>query len=648
VTDFDEICAEAIGIARPLGAAADFIEACRVYLARHKFPENEFSIFFGRLSEALLHRGWHEHAAECAHIAFELRPEEEEIANLCAWVFSNSGRHEDAAAAYERLLEIRPRWAEGHRHASGSLAAAGQLDRAILHAIRASELDPDSFEFAIHTAGLCETAGRYEDAVAYLMRAEVIAPGLSTVLRQMSGLKLALQEPEDAVALALRALSLAPGDRQNALHAGELLLRTGRFDEAADIIAGSLDRYPRDEVALRLLSAAQMLRGRIEDALQAIDGALLIVPETAEYHLHRANLLYRLGRLDEAAETFGRAAALDPLNPDAKRSQLTVYFDSGRFTDALAIGGELIRAAPENEEYAQAMLQVLHRRFETLDGDYVVLSDRASRPQWEPRPPPGFFERLRTQGRVIHALIIRETRTRFGDSKLGYGWALLEPVAHILMLSLVFAVLMRGRPPIGEEFFIFYYTGIIPYHMFVHTSSSMTYAIASNGSLLQLPLVGTFDVLTARGLLELLTDTLVAAVLLAGFGALGLGALPQDIAGVSTSLLVIWLLGCGCGFLNAVINAFAKSWDKIWAQLTRLLYFCSGIFYVPGMMPEWIRDILAWNPVLHAVDWFRSSFFREYEPHWLDRSYLLTFAVVTLLAGLGLERGLQRRLYEPL
>jgi hypothetical protein len=31
------------------------------------------------------------------------------------------------------------------------------------------------------------------------------------------------------------------------------------------------------------------------------------------------------------------------------------------------------------------------------------------------------------------------------------------------MLSLVFAVLMRGRPPIGEEFFIFYYTGIIRY-----------------------------------------------------------------------------------------------------------------------------------------------------------------------------------------
>ena len=58
------------------------------------------------------------------------------------------------------------------------------------------------------------------------------------------------------------------------------------------------------------------------------------------------SLLYHLGRLDESAEAFGRATELDPSNPDAKRSQLTVYFDSGRFTEALAVGGELIRTSP--------------------------------------------------------------------------------------------------------------------------------------------------------------------------------------------------------------------------------------------------------------------------------------------------------------
>ncbi len=391
-----------------------------------------------------------------------------------------------------------------------------------------------------------------------------------------------------------------------------------------------------------------MLRGRPEEALDAIDRALARAPAEAEYHLHRGNLLYRLARFEEAAAAFDRAAVLDPDNPATKRSQLTVYFDSGRYREALAVGGALIRDAPDNEEYAQAVLRVLNRRFETLDGDYVVLGERSAPPIRIARSPSGFWSAAQTQWRVIHALIIRETRTRFGDSTLGYGWALLEPILHILMLSLVFAVLMHGRPPIGTQFFIFYYTGIIPYHIFVHTSSSMTYAVTANGSLLQLPLVGTFDVILARGLLELVTDILVAVILLAGFGAIGLGALPHDFSGVSAAVATVWLLGCGFGFLNAVVNAFFKSWDKIWAQLTRILYFCSGIFYVPGMMPDWIRDMLAWNPVLQAVDWFRASFFVDYAPHWLDRSYLAAVAGLVLLAGLTLERGLRRRLSEPL
>lgn len=645
--DIGEICQATIDTAElTLGGA--FVEACGRYLADRKVPEHQLPGFYCRLSEALLHKERHQDAVECARIAFDFRPATEETANLCAWVFSNCGRHGQAAAAYQRLLDIRPQWAEGHRHASGSFAAAGQINCAIFHAKTASDLDLNSFEFAFHAACLFASAGQYEDAVDYFTRSAQIAPDDGAALRHLSAAKFATEQRDDAVALALRAASLAPGDRLTALHAAELLLRTGRFDEAADVIDGAVRSHPQDPVARRLLSAAQMLRGRMEDALVAIDRALGLEPEMAEYHLHRANLLCRLGRLDEAAEAFGRAATLDPSNPDAKRSQLTVYFDSGRFTEALAIGGELMRASPENEEYAQAVLQVLNRRFETLDGDYAVLDERVVRPQRPRQPPPGFFATLQTQGRVIHALIIRETRTRFGDSKLGYGWAFVEPILHILMLSIVFAVMMRGLPPIGDEFFIFYYTGIIPYHLFVHTSSSMTYAITSNGSLLQLPLVGTFDVLMARGLLELVTDVLVAAILLAGFGAVGLGALPQDLLGVSAAILVVWLLGCGCGFINAVISAFSKSWDKIWAQLTRVLYFCSGIFYVPGMMPEWIRDILTWNPLLHAVDWFRSSFFQEYEPHWLDRSYFSTVAIVMLLAGFGLERGLRRRLYEPL
>jgi ABC-type polysaccharide/polyol phosphate export permease/predicted Zn-dependent protease len=628
--------------------AAGDLEACRRELHQTDLPAAARASCYCRIAEAGYDRRQYADAVECAHAAFAEAPQSPEVADFCAWLFSNCGQHRAAAAAYERLLESRPGWAAGHRHASGSYMVAGDSDRAIQHAARASELDPNSAEFAVHTGCLLAGAGLHRDARDYFARAAALTPDNPAVLHHFSQATFTLGEHETALELAQCACELAAGERTHAHHATELLLRCERYDHAVALISAALADDAEDAIGYRLLSAAAMLRGHIEKALNAVDCALALEPGQAEYHQHRGNLLYRLARFDEAALAFDRAAALDPDNPAPKRSQLTAYFDSGRLREALAVGGELIRLAPDNEEYAQALLEILNRRFATLDGDYVVLGEHPPAPLRRLRQEPGLGTAALSQLRVIHALIIRETRTRFGESALGYGWALLEPILHILILCLVFAVLMHGRPPIGTQFFIFYYTGIIPYHLFVHTSSAMTYAVSANGALLQLPLVGTSDVLVARGILELVTDVLVAAILLAGLCALGQGGLPHDLLGMVLASAAVWLFGFGCGFINAVVNAFCKSWDKIWAQLTRILYFCSGIFYVPGMMPDWIRDRLAWNPVLQAVDWFRASFFEGYRPHWLEPGYLLAVAGGVLLAGLALERGLRRHLCEPL
>jgi len=174
------------------------------------------------------------------------------------------------------------------------------------------------------------------------------------------------------------------------------------------------------------------------------------------------------------------------------------------------------------------------------------------------------------------------------------------------------------------------------------------HGVTSNSSLLQLPLVTPFDVVVARGLLEFATDIVVAVILLASFAAFGLPAMPDNLWGAANALIVIALLGGGVGFINAVLQTLFRSWDKFWNNATRLLYFFSGIFYVPGMMPDWARDILSWNPLLHAIDWFRAAFFSAYLPHWLDRRYLVICAVLALVAGLAIERVLRRRLSAPL
>ena len=64
----------------------------------------------------------------------------------------------------------------------------------------------------------------------------------------------------------------------------------------------------------------------------------------------------------------------------------------------------------------------------------------------------------------------------------------------------------------------------------------------------------------------------------AGFAALDIPAMPDNLWSAATALIVTALFGCGVGFVNAVLQTLFRSWDKLWSNATRLLYFFSGIF----------------------------------------------------------------------
>jgi tetratricopeptide (TPR) repeat protein len=407
-----------------------------------------------QLADALFHAGRQDEALECGRCAFAATDGEDAVAHFCAWLFSNSGAHAEAAEAYRRLLNRYPDWVEGYRHLSGSLAASGDRGAAIAVAAKGSDLAPANFDFALHAGCLLLDSERFEEAMPYLARAIDIEPENPRALRALSAAGYARGRPAEAIELALRAASLAPSDGGIAIHTGELLLRAGRIGDALVLLRGTARHAPANAGLWRLISA-EVQRDELERGLAAIERALDLAPGNAEYHVHCGHLLYRLGDFAAAADAFNRAANLDPTSHAVWRAQTDMLLAEGRVTDATALGGELLRAFPEDSNSADTVLHVLNRRLDTIDADYVVIGDRTRRLPERLRPVPGLVERVRTQFRVIHALIIRETRTRFGDSRLGYGWALIEPILHIALLSTVFSLLMHGKPPIGSHFSYF-------------------------------------------------------------------------------------------------------------------------------------------------------------------------------------------------
>lgn len=253
-------------------------------------------------------------------------------------------------------------------------------------------------------------------------------------------------------------------------------------------------------------------------------------------------------------------------------------------------------------------------------------------------------EALVTQTRVIGALVLRETKTRFGDSKLGYAWAILEPLVHVAVLSLFYYTLNRVSP-VGKSVELFFATGYFAFMFYDKTATRVTGAITANKALLHLPIVKNMDVILARAFLELITGLTVFALIIVGFLAVGIeSALPIYPLQLVGAALVMWILGLGIGCINALMNMKFAAWDKIFRLATRPLYLLSGILFMVERIPPPISTYLLYNPTLHGVEWMRAAFYDGYGTYSLDRGYLVAWAVSLLVLGLSVERLMRKRI----
>lgn len=247
------------------------------------------------------------------------------------------------------------------------------------------------------------------------------------------------------------------------------------------------------------------------------------------------------------------------------------------------------------------------------------------------------FAALGVQSRVVHAFILRETRTRFGRSRLGYFWALFEPMAYILTFVGIFTVLERGAP-IDVDISMFFFTAIIPWLLFSRMVSSVSGAVDANQQLLSYPHVKTLDVVVARMILEFSTLMLVSLIYLSGGYYLGYFTGIESVLLVMLPLFVVTLLGVGLGLVFGAIKYYMSAITNIQSVFLRILFFASGKFFVADSLPPALRDWLWYNPLLHITEWVRSSFFSSFESRFYDWTYPVKFALVVLFLGLASER----------
>ncbi|MCX4237723.1 MULTISPECIES: ABC transporter permease [Streptomyces] len=225
---------------------------------------------------------------------------------------------------------------------------------------------------------------------------------------------------------------------------------------------------------------------------------------------------------------------------------------------------------------------------------------------------PGLVEYVRQLwGRRHFILAFSQAKltAQYSQAKLGQLWQVATPLLNAAVYFLIFGLILKADRGMEREVYIpFLVTGVF---VFTFTQSSVMAGVrAISGNLglvraLHFPRAALPISFSLQQLQQLLFSMIVLFVVAVGFGSY-----PQLSWLLIVPILVLqFLFNTGLAMIMARMGAKTPDLAQLMPFVMRTWMYASGVmFSIPVMLeehPEWIADILQWNPAAIYMDLMR-------------------------------------------
>ena len=244
---------------------------------------------------------------------------------------------------------------------------------------------------------------------------------------------------------------------------------------------------------------------------------------------------------------------------------------------------------------------------------------------------------------VTFGLLIRELKTRFGSYRLGYAWALLDPLLMICAFSLIFG--LRGNSGFGgAPAPLFITASYLPFLFFKNVVSKLQSAVSANMGLFCYRQVTPFATFVARFMLEAMIGMMVGIILVLGLLWFGFDAIPADPLMVILIYLLLMVFSFSLGIVFCVTSNLFQEADKFLRLLMMPLMFISCVMHPLMAIPAQYQHWFLWNPLVHAVELIRSGWLAGYNSPNVSAAYLSGVTLLLLTFAMSCYRLSHRRL----
>ncbi len=228
---------------------------------------------------------------------------------------------------------------------------------------------------------------------------------------------------------------------------------------------------------------------------------------------------------------------------------------------------------------------------------------------------------------LLSLLIWRDISSRYRQSVIGYGWAVLKPVLTMIIFTVIFGRVAK-IPSDGAPWALFCFVALVPWMYFSSSVASVTTSVVQSSQFLTkvyfprlvLPLASA-----AVGLMEWAVQMLVLAVLMVAYKVVP----PWQIIFAPAFAVICVVVTLAFGIWLTALNVKYRDVGQIVPFLLQAwMYLCPIVYPISLIPPRW-RLVYALNPMVSVVEGFRWSILGTTTPDWT-----MMFVSLAMVTGL--------------
>lgn len=206
---------------------------------------------------------------------------------------------------------------------------------------------------------------------------------------------------------------------------------------------------------------------------------------------------------------------------------------------------------------------------------------------------------------VINNFVNQELTVKYKRSALGFLWSLLNPMATMIISSVVFGSIMRFNL---QDFVVFLYAGMLPWNFFAISTDFCGVSILNNEGFIKkiyLPKI----VFPLSTVLAQFINMLLSMISLFFFMIILGAKVTPALLFLPIAFLLLFLWTLGVCLIMATVNVYFRDMRYIMGVALNAWYYLTPILYPINNIPDYLRTIFYLNPAYYIVDMFRSPIY---------------------------------------